>query len=111
MGLSLESQVIFNHIADVEDTLQYHLYSSLLSFFFFFFLSFVFCLCLIAYGGFQARGLIRAIAAGLRHSHSNTRSELCLRPTPELMETPDLNPLSEARNRTQNLMVPSQICF
>ena len=28
-----------------------------------------------AYGGSQARGLIGAIAAGLRHSHSNTRSE------------------------------------
>ena len=27
-----------------------------------------------AYGGFRARGLIRARAAGLRHSHSNARS-------------------------------------
>ena len=43
----------------------------------------------VAYGDSQARGLIRAIAAGLHHSHSNTRSELCLRPTPELMATPD----------------------
>ena len=28
-----------------------------------------------AYGGSQARGQIRAIAAGLHHSHSNARSE------------------------------------
>ena len=31
-----------------------------------------------AYGGSQARGLIRAVAAGLRHSHSNSGSEPCL---------------------------------
>ena len=35
--------------------------------------------------GSQARGPIRATAAGLRHSHSNTRSELCPWPTPQLM--------------------------
>ena len=29
----------------------------------------------MAYGGSQARGLIRAIAASLHHSHSNTRSK------------------------------------
>ena len=45
-------------------------------------LSGVFCLfvCLfraapVAYGGSQARGLIGAVAAGLRQSHSNARSE------------------------------------
>ena len=32
----------------------------------------------MAYGGSQARGRIRATAAGLHHSHSHTRSELCL---------------------------------
>ena len=42
-----------------------------------------------AYRGSQARGLIRATAAGLRRSHSNARSELCLQPTPQLMATPD----------------------
>ena len=31
-----------------------------------------------AYGGSQARGLIGAVATGLRQSHSNTRSEPCL---------------------------------
>ena len=58
------------------------------------------------YGGSQARGLIRAIAAGLRHRQSNTGpSHVC-----------DLHHSSwqrwrEARDRTHNLMVPSQICF
>ena len=42
-----------------------------------------------AHRGSQARGLIRAIAAGLRQSHSNTRSEPCLRPTPQLTATLD----------------------
>ena len=36
----------------------------------------------VAYGGSQARGLIGAVAAGLRQSHSNTRSKPYLRPTP-----------------------------
>jgi len=31
-----------------------------------------------AYGGSQARGGIRTVAAGLHHSHSNTRSKPCL---------------------------------
>ena len=30
----------------------------------------------VAYGGFQARGLIGAMAAGLHQSHSNARSKL-----------------------------------
>ena len=47
---------------------------------------FIFVFCLFratptAYVGSQARGLIRAVAAGLCHSHSNTRSKLRLRPT------------------------------
>ena len=56
-----------------------------------FFCLFVFCLFAFsratakAYGGSQARGLIRAVAAGLCHSHSNARSDLRLRPTPQLM--------------------------
>ena len=52
------------------------------------------CFCLlraapVAHGGSQAKGIIRAAAAGLRQSHSNARSEPCLRPTPQLMATPD----------------------
>ena len=45
-----------------------------------------------ACGSSQARGRIGATAAGLRHSHShsNTRSEPGLRPTPQLTVTPDL---------------------
>ena len=50
-----------------------------------------------AYGDSQARGPIRATAARRRHSHSSTRSEPRLQPTPQ------------ARDRTRNLMVPSRI--
>ena len=64
---------------------------SLPAFFFFVFclLSFVllFRAALKAYGGSQARGQIRATAAGLHHSHSNIRSEPLLRPTPQLIAT------------------------
>ena len=59
-------------------------------FLFVFFLSF----CLeraapAAYGGSQARGLIGAVATGLRQSHSNEGSEPRLQPTPQLTATPD----------------------
>ena len=42
-----------------------------------------------AYGGSQARGLIGAVAAGLRQSHSNSESKPCLQTTPQLMAMPD----------------------
>ena len=45
-----------------------------------------------AYGSSQARGLIGAVASGLRHSHSNSGSEPYLRPTPQLMATLDPYP-------------------
>ena len=59
-----------------------------------FFLKILFYVCLFrailtAHGGSQARGQIGAVAAGLHHRHSNTRSEPCLRPTPQLTATPD----------------------
>ena len=38
----------------------------------------------MAHGSSQAMGQTGAVAAGLHHSHSNARSEPCLRPTPEL---------------------------
>ena len=41
------------------------------------------------YGGSQARGQIRAVAAGLCQSYSNVGSEPCLQPTPQLTATPD----------------------
>ena len=52
---------------------------------------FVFCLLSapMAYGGSQARGLIRATTAGLRQSHSNAGFKPCLQFTPQLMATPD----------------------
>ena len=50
----------------------------------------------VTYGGSQARGLIGATAAGLHHSSRQRRV---------------LNPLSEARDGTHNLMVPGWICF
>ena len=58
------------------------------------FTSFFFSFCLFraapaAYGGSQARGLIRATAAGVCHSDSNGRSEPRLRPTPQLKAMPD----------------------
>ena len=54
----------------------------------------------VAYGGSQARGRIGAVATGL--PHSNTGSEPCLQPTPQLKQRPILN-------RTFNLMVPNRI--
>ena len=57
--------------------------------FFFFFCLFVFSRAVpTVYGGSQARDLNGAVATGLRQSYSNTRSELCLRPTPQLMAMP-----------------------
>ena len=63
----------------------------------------------MASGGSQARGLIGTVAAGLRQSYSNTGSKPRLRPTPQLTAALYLNPLSEARDQTHNLMVPTQI--
>ena len=68
------------------------------SFYFILFIFFyVFCLfraAPAAHGSSQARGLIRAVAAGLHHSSRQRRV---------------LNPLVEARDRTLHLMVPSWI--
>ena len=64
-----------------------------------------------AYGGSQARGRIRAVATSLCQSHSNAGwdlSHICdLHHSSQQRRI--LNPLSEARDRTRNLMVPSQI--
>ena len=73
---------------------------------FFFFFSAFSRTAPMAYGDFQGRGLIGAVATGLRQSHSNMGSELCLRPRPQLTAQWIL---SKARDRTFNLMVPSQI--
>jgi len=65
----------------------------------------------LAYGGSQTRGLNRAVPPGLHQSHSNTGSEPRLRPTSQLMASPDPNPLSKVRDPTNNLIIPSQIHF
>ena len=53
------------------------------------FLFFIFRAAPMGYRGSQATGRIRVVAAGLCHSHSNTGSESCLRPTPQLRATLD----------------------
>ena len=58
-----------------------------LKFHFFFFG--LFRAALMAYGGFQARGRIGAVATGLCQRHSNAGSKPYLRPTPQLTATPD----------------------
>ena len=63
----------------------------------------------VAYGGSQARGLIRAIVAGLCQSHSNVGSEPVCDPHHSSQQRRILNPLSTAGDRTCNLMVPSRI--
>ena len=61
------------------------------NFLFLFLFCFVFCPFFraspTADGGSQARGLIGAVAASPRQSHSNARSEPCLQPTPQLTAT------------------------
>ena len=43
----------------------------------------------MAYGGSQARDLIRSVAARLSQSHSSAGSEPRLRSTPQLTATPN----------------------
>ena len=65
-----------------------------------------------AHGDSQAGGQIRATAASLHCSHSNSGSKPCLRPTyHSSWQCQILNPLSEARDPTHNVMVTSWICF
>ena len=64
--------------------------------FFFFFL--LFRTAPVAYASSQARGRIRAAAAGLHHSHGNAGSKPHLQPTQQLMATWILNLLIEARD-------------
>ena len=63
----------------------------------------------MAYGGSQARGLVGAVAAGLRQSHSNTDPSRVCDLHHGSQQRRILNSLSEARDQTHNLMVPSQI--
>ena len=51
----------------------------------------------MAYGGSQARGLIRAVASSLCHCHSSARSKLCLQPTPRFMATSGPQPTKQGQ--------------
>ena len=62
-------------------------------------------------GSSQTRGQIWTTASFLCHSHSSTRSKLCLQPTLQLRQHRILNPLIEARNRTCILMATSRVCY
>ena len=72
-----------------------------------FFLSF-FRATPMAYGSSQSRGPIRAIAAGLYHSHSNLSHVYHLHHSSQQHRI--LNPLSKARDRTGILMDTSWVC-
>ena len=62
-----------------------------------------------AYGNSQAKGGIRAAAAGLCHSTSHAGSKLRLRPTPLFVANQILNKLSKARDQTCILMDTSRV--
>ena len=75
-----------------------------------------FCCCVfraapVAYGSSQAGGPIGTIADSLHHSQSNSGSESVCYPHPSSWQRWILNPLSETRDRTRNLVVSSRICF
>ena len=82
-----------------------------LSFFFYFFYFLLFRAAPAAYGGSQDRGLIRAIAAGLRHSHSHAGSSHVFDLHHSSRQRQILDPLSKTGDWTRNLMVPSRIRF
>ena len=82
-----------------------------MGFFFFCFFLFLFRVTPVAYGSSQARGPIRAVAAGLRYSHSSAGSKPRLRPTPQLTSMSDPQPSERARDQNCIIMDTSQICF
>ena len=73
----------------------------------FFFL--LFKATLVTCGSFPTRGWIRGTATRLHHSHHNAGSEPGLWSTPQVTPTPDPLPMSEAKDQTHHLMVPSWI--
>ena len=75
------------------------------------FFFFLFRATLTAYGGSQARRQIGATVASLHHSHSNVGSSHISDLHRSSRWCQILNPLSEARDQTCNLMVPSRIHF
>ena len=64
-----------------------------------------------AYGSSQARGQIRATAAGLHHSHNNAGLSHIYNLHHSSQQCWILNPLSEARDQIHMLMDTAQIRF
>ena len=92
-----EISILWRVSIDIITLCLQHLIIVVIVIFYFFF----FCLFRatpMAYGVSQARGLMGAVGPRPHHSHSKAGSNPCLRPTPQLMAMPILNPLSEARN-------------
>ena len=79
------------------------------NFYLFIYFSFFFRAAHTAYGGSQARGRIRAVTACLHYSNKGS-NRLC-NLTNSSGQCWILSPLSEARDRTINLTVPSWIRF
>ena len=69
----------------------------------------LFKVALTAYGGFQARGLVRAVAAGLPHSHTMQDLNHVFDLHHSSQHCRILNPLSKARDGICILMDASQI--
>ena len=63
-----------------------------------------------AYRGSQARGPIRATAAGLHHSHSATRSEPQLQPMQQLWQRWILNPLTVPSLGSNLSLITPKMC-
>ena len=63
----------------------------------------------VAHGGSQVRGLIGAVAASLHHSQSNSGSSHVCNLHHSSQQRRILYLLSEARDQTRNLIVPSWI--
>ena len=96
-----------HHIANILTQLESKSTCSVHLFFFFL----AFRAAPTAYGGSQARGPVRATAAGLHHSHSKSDLSCICNPHHSTWHWQILNPLSKARVQTCNLIVPSQIHF
>ena len=62
-----------------------------------------------AHGNSQARGQIRAVAADLHLSDSNTRAEPYLQPLLQLVAMLDPQPTEKARDQIRTLMDTSRI--
>ena len=77
-------------------------------FFLFFFLLFLWATP-TAYGGSQARGRIGAVAAGLARATAVQDPSRVCNLHHSSRQRRIVNPLSKGRDRTRNLMVPSQI--